>query len=157
MDQALTFQLVSAFPGCGKSTFKEQHQPVYDSDSSQFPKDKFPWNYLAYLRDRVILRDSALISSHKQVREGLSRMGLHFLLVYPVVECKEEYLKRYRDRGSPTFFLDLLSNNWEAWIAECQAHDGPKIALIPGQFLADVIEYDYDARIIRMKQPFSTT
>lgn len=44
---------------------------------------------------------------------------LFFYLIYPELDKKQEYLKRYEDRGSPESFLKILNKNWNGWIEEC--------------------------------------
>jgi hypothetical protein len=39
-------------------------------------------------------------------------------LVYPYGTLKEQYLKRYKDRGSDEAFIRLLDGNWEKWMDE---------------------------------------
>ncbi len=133
---------ISGFPGIGKSTFTDLHPEVADSDSSQFPKHDFPRNYLAFIRDQAIDGKCALISTHKPVRDGLTAMGLAYVLIQPSLECKDEYIQRYKDRGSPDAFITLLTNQWEAWVNECRAHTGYRIELKPGQYLSDVAKFE---------------
>ena len=33
---------------------------------------------------------------------------------------KEIYIERYKQRGSPERFIDLVRNNWEEWIIELE-------------------------------------
>lgn len=135
-------KIIAGFPGIGKSTlFKKYKGRVSDSDSSQFNKADFPENYIKHIRAESTNKDCVLVSSHDVVRKAMIAASIPFTLVYPVLECKDEYLKRYEDRGSPKAFIDLLSNNWDKWIIECHNQQNcEKIVLKPGQYLADVID-----------------
>lgn len=81
-----------------------------------------------------------LISSHKEVRDALVENDLSFILVYPSRDIKDEYIKRYVDRGNNESFVDLLNKNWDNWLSELETQEGcVKIELKEGQYLSDVI------------------
>ena len=40
------------------------------------------------------------------------------MLIYPNIGLKDEYLERYKQRGSTQGFIDLIAKNWELWINE---------------------------------------
>jgi broad-specificity NMP kinase len=134
-------KIIAGFPGVGKSSvFKKYKDRVSDSDSSKFPKGDFPQNYIKHIKEESTRKDIVLVSSHDVVRKALLEANIPFTLVYPALECKAEYLKRYKDRGSPKAFLELLDKNWDKWIQECEDQKGcKKIVLKPGEFLADVV------------------
>lgn len=137
-------RIVSAFPGCGKSYLSKKHPHISDSDSSHFDKRYFPGNYLDHIQAIYDRGACSFVSSHALVREGLVKHGLPFVLVYPALYCKEEYLERYRLRGSPQAFIDLLDKNWETWISECEAQaECIHIRLTKGQYLSDVIKWGF--------------
>jgi hypothetical protein len=141
--------LCSAFPGTGKSYYchNGNYSHYYpdkwctDSDSSDFPKDKFPDNYIGHIRDKI--KDGyavIFISSHKEVRDALVENDLEFTLVYPDIALKEEYIQRYKNRGNSDAFIDLISNNWDKWISDCMNQKGCRhIVLKSGQFVSNVM------------------
>lgn len=135
----------SGFPGVGKSTVFRSADGlvVADSDSSTFDKAEFPGNYLMHIQETRPKVDVLLVSSHNVVRDELEERGIPFHLVYPTVDQKDEYMARYKERGSPQPFLDLMDQNWEKFIGECAQQVGcTHVVLKPGQFLGDVIQ-DY--------------
>jgi hypothetical protein len=134
-------KLYSGFPGVGKSyLFNNSKLKVLDSDSSTFDKSSFPQNYIEHIKQNIGEADIILISSHDVVRNALVSEGLPFTLVYPDMSIKDEYIQRYRDRGSNSKFVELLENNWEMWIGELTKQIGcEKIILKSGQHLSDVI------------------
>lgn len=135
----------SGFPGVGKSTVFRSADGlvVADSDSSTFDKAEFPGNYLMHIQETRPKVDVLLVSSHNVVRDELEERGIPFHLVYPTVDQKDEYMARYKERGSPQPFLDLMDQNWEKFIGECAQQIGcTHVVLKPGQFLGDVIQ-DY--------------
>lgn len=112
--------VISAFPGTGKTyCFNNiKNLTILDSDSSKFNKAFFPENYIQHIKENLQSADIIFVSSHKQVRDALCESGIEFTLVYPNISLKEDYIKRYEDRGSPKSFIDLLEKNWDTWITE---------------------------------------
>ena len=138
---------ICAFPGTGKSYFHHRSEKVtIDSDSSKFDKADFPANYIRHIKEHMDKVDIILISSHKEVREALVKEGLEFTLVYPEDDLIYEYLQRFKDRGSPQAFIDLIQKNWNNWISDMQNQDGhERIELGKGEYLSDVLkEYIFD-------------
>lgn len=121
--------LLSGFPGTGKSYFfqNEKELSVLDSDSSTFDKSDFPRNYIEHIKQNIGLVDVILISSHKVVRDALVDNNLEFTLVFPGPCCsKDEYIKRFTERGDSEEFIALLDTNWNIWINELKEQDGCK-------------------------------
>lgn len=137
-------KVYSAFPGCGKTTyFNTTDKNVLDSDSSKFDKKLFPQNYIKHIETNVgnDSVDKILVSSHKDVRNGLTNRGIPYVLVYPERELKDEYIERYKQRGNNDSFIKLLDNNWDIWMDEMDSQIGCyKVRLGKGQFLTDVID-----------------
>ena len=140
--------LVAGFPGTGKSYYCHNGDWSHymsskfatDSDSSKFDKTNFPQNYINHIKEKISEGYARIfISSHKEVREALVKNGLEFTLVYPKKELKEEYLKRYKERGSTDSFINLISENWDLWLEELKNQQGCRhIELESGQFIANV-------------------
>jgi len=127
-------RIISAFPGTGKTEFFKQHPTTtLDSDSSLFSwvtidgtkvrNPHFPENYINHIKNNIGTCEFILVSSHKEVREALLDNSLFFYLIYPDKSRKEEFIERYRKRGSPESFITLLDKNWESWINECERCD----------------------------------
>lgn len=116
--------VISAFPGCGKTTLHSAGvygYSVFDSDSSMWDKNDFPNNYVTHIKslmngtgDKIIL-----VSSHGEVRKALYDNGIIYKLVYPSIEIKDEYIQRYIDRGNESNFVNLLNENWDSFIKSC--------------------------------------
>lgn len=144
--------IISAFPGTGKTALTHyKGLNILDSDSSKFDKADFPDNYIKHIKEKADLYDSDIpvlkpsvdiicVSSHKAVREALEADRIHYTLVYPYLESKEEYLDRYRKRGSSEAFITLLDSNWKPWLSECCSQKKcTHYRLLPGQFLSDTV------------------
>ncbi len=134
--------LLSAFPGTGKSYLFKNNKDlkILDSDSSKFDKKDFPENYIKHIKDNIGKADIICISSHEEVRKALVKNNLDFTLAYPDIKLKDEYLERYKERGSDEKFIKLLSDNWDGWIKDLEKQKGCKnIKLKKGEYLADAI------------------
>ena len=125
--------VISGFPGTGKSHYISRgegsdYMPqgfASDSDSSQFDKSNFPQNYIKHIKDLISKGTARIfVSSHKEVRDELVKEGINFILVYPKRELKEEYIERYKQRGSSDSFIKLVSENWDNWITELENQKG---------------------------------
>lgn len=141
--------LISAFPGTGKTyLYENQHRYgkiIKDSDSSFFDKKSFPENYVDHISNTYKQNDMTLISSHLTVREELIKRNITYYLVYPDFTLKNEYMKRYLDRGSPAEFIKLINNNWDNWIRSCSEDPNySKIILNKGEYLFDVFQFILD-------------
>lgn len=154
------FIVICGFPGVGKSTLSEQKALVpkrvresnqhakwrlIDLESSDFPKDDFPSNYIErikMLEAMVHERNHHMIvfcSSHIAVREALRLAGIEYVLAYPDKSLKEEYLERYLNRKNHPMPLKIVMDNFEKWIDELDLEQGFKLKLFSGQHLSDVI------------------
>ena len=152
-------KIISAFPGTGKTYYHKNHpDTTLDSDSSQFSwlydewgykllgldgkpmrNPQFPQNYIEHIKSNIGKYEYIFVSSHKEVREALVNSNLHFTLVYPEIGLKQEYIERYKQRGSSEKFIELLSNNWDLWIKELQNQKGCNhVVLKSGQFISNV-------------------
>ena len=162
--------VVSAFPGCGKSSIfnngeeynlvpvpfnkdllelgkierKEGQTLVFDSDSSNFDKNHFPGNYISYIKFLLEMFDNVVIfvSSHIAVREALAESGIEYILVYPEAYLKQQYLERYVKRGSPESFIKLLDEKWLEWLESCDNDKNAvsRYQLANGQYLSNIFE-----------------
>ena len=140
--------VISGFPGTGKSYYISRgegsdYMPqgfASDSDSSKFDKEDFPQNYIQHVKALLAKGTRRIfISSHKDVREALVKEGLAFVLVYPKKSLKQEYLERYKQRGSPDSFITLISENWDTWLSELEEQKGcTHKQLGSGQFMYDL-------------------
>jgi len=153
--------IISAFPCTGKTRFWQGHgraDMLFDSDSSSFSwlepgkrNPDFPKNYIDHIKKWSKTGAIVLVSSHEEVRKGLLEEGLEFLLVYPKIDLKGEYLTRARQRGSPQAFIDLLDSKWCEFIKSCSDQRGcSHYVLSEGEYLSNIdISLSWLARGIR--------
>ena len=151
-------RVISAFPGTGKShLFREPgNLVILDSDSSQYSwlydeegnksrNPDFPNNYIAHIKEAIEEVDLILVSTHKEVRDALVANNIYFDLVFPDASLKDEYIQRYKDRGSDEGFIKLMESNFEKFITELSYQEGCDKVILdePDIFLSD-IKYSKD-------------
>jgi hypothetical protein len=142
-------KVISGFPGVGKTFYKENSNlNILDSDSSKFSwlgdrirNPEFPNNYIKHIKDNMYKSDIILVSTHKIVRDALVDNNIRFLLVYPEIGLKEEYLKRFKDRGNDNLFIKKFEDDWDLFINEMDNQKGcESIKLKSGEYLSDVFK-----------------
>jgi len=146
----LSALVISGFPGIGKSYFQKiTKSKVLDSDSSKFSwlepgirNPNFPRNYIEHIKENLYKVDIILVSSHKIVRDALIEARIHFSLIMPDFDAKQEYLDRYAKRGNDPKFINFMSVNWNSFIQECFDQPGcEKYILEPNEYLSDVFKH----------------
>ena len=138
--------IISAFPGVGKTYLYNKYPDlISDSDSS-----KFSWladgtrnpnsvnDYVDHIEKEASKKLFVFVSSHKEVRDELHRRGINFLLIYPSIYAKENYIERYKKRGSSADFIKLIDSKWDEMIQSCENDSAIKFLLYnPALFLKD--------------------
>lgn len=108
-----------------------------DSDSSLFSKSpEFPTNYIQHIRD-MLKSKFVLCSTHQAVRVGLLDGEIPYTLIYPERRCMDEYLNRYKNRGSPDAFVELMRSQWDYFLNQLESDAGcvDRIVLGPGEYI----------------------
>lgn len=147
--------IISAFPGCGKTTAYHQLKEKYvvcDSDSSFFPKNDFPNNYVNAIKEKIGKYDVIFISSHESVRKMLEEENIEYYLYYPTVDRKSEMMGLYENRGNDSTFLDLMSNHFETFINSVEMDNfGKKVCLEnEGDFILNNVYFNNVLRRIEL-------
>ena len=105
-------RVICGYPGIGKSFVNSINGNYIDIDSFDYTRinhesyiektnDSFPENY--YIKVVELLQSTnaiILCSTHKEFRAMLTNNGIKYLLIYPTLGCKKEYLQRYKNRQS---------------------------------------------------------
>lgn len=153
--------IIAGFPGIGKSTLTEKYPNLFlDLDSGFFNKKpdgtnnpNFIPDYIEAIRHEMVTGGRhILVSSHHTVIEALRLNGFQFTIVIPALELCDEYMKRYRERGSPDHFIQKIHDNWVPFIEPLLSAENA-IILKSGEVLADVVEFDkhFDPLTIRLR------
>lgn len=131
--------VISAFPACGKSYCYNNYQDKFsmlDSDSSEFSwirdsegnntKERnpdFPSNYIKHIKDNIGKVDVIFVSSHEVVRKALVGNNINTIIVYPDKDMKDEWIRRFKERGNNDGFISFISKNWDNFIDDIQNED----------------------------------
>ena len=109
--------IICGYAGIGKSYLAEHFPNVMDLESTPFEKD---WERYAkcaihyHKQGRLVLT-----SCHLELREQLCNMldwrQERLLTLFPAIEDKEIYRKRYEERGNTPEFIKIQMDNWEKW------------------------------------------
>jgi hypothetical protein len=155
-------KVISAYPCCGKSYIfdnvdsifrgEEEDIIILDSDSSLFSwiqengeKKRnldFPKNYIKHIKKNIGKADYIFVSSHKEVREALSKANIKFTLVVPEKKLLNDWMIRMYNRGNDDNFINLQIDNWDKWLNEIDEEKGTYSKIIRlgrNQYLADVL------------------
>ena len=65
--------------------------------------------------------------------------GIIFSLAYPDPTCKEEYIKRARNRGANEEFVKRIETNIQLDFEDFSIQPNEKIILQPGEYLEDAL------------------
>ena len=107
--------IISGFPGVGKSFLGKNNDDFIDLDSSRYAGEDKWQRYKERIEDALGIYKYIFVSSHQETRDILNELGFKYYVVYPDKNLKEEYLKRYKERGSKEDFIDLMDNNFESY------------------------------------------
>lgn len=149
----MKIKIVSGFPATGKSYYTEQSLKKFkfiisDSDSSRYSwirkgerNPNFPNNYIQHIKQIIGTRDFIFVSSHEIVRNALVKEKIPFILVYPHISLKNEYIQRLTERGNNDLFIQLISDNWELWIRQLWEQKSCfHIELKSNEYISTIIE-----------------
>ena len=105
---------------------------VYDKDGNKTSErnPEFPDNYIAHIKENLYSQDIIFVSTHQSVRDALKKAGLEYVVIYPDISLKDEYLNCYKLRGSDEKFIAFQSKMWNGFITSIEQDDYPtKICL----------------------------
>lgn len=103
--------IITGFAGIGKSSVTKTIPNIIDLESTPFEKD---WDrYVKVAKHMDKQGHVVLISCHKELREKLREEKIPYLCVMPEKDLKDEYLKRYKERGNDKEFIKSLKDNWD--------------------------------------------
>lgn len=145
-------QIICGFPGVGKSyIFNNLNVKCLDSDSSEYSwispgvrNPIFPNNYIKHIQENMHSYDCIFVSTHKDVINMLLLNQIPITIVFPNRDLKDEYIKRYSERGNNESFIKLLDAQWNNFIDDILLHQNDEncnlIQLEEGQYLSDVLD-----------------
>ena len=98
----------------------------------------WPLNYVEDIIQKSTEYDIVLISQDLDMRTCLRENKCKYYVCFPLKECKQEYIERYKNRGNNEKFISLVSNNFETWIDALMSEEN-KIIMESGEYLADTL------------------
>ncbi len=145
--------VIAAFPGTGKSYFVVNLSPNgkaidldtnaytdgYDEDGKTVNRE-FPANYLIAIKQAIGQTEYLFVGCQPDVLNMLHKESILPILVYPERQLKDEYTRRFHNRGSSEGFSNLVLDNWDQFLDYLETQDGDRIVLKSGQYISDVID-----------------
>lgn len=134
-------RIICGFAGIGKSTFMRMSDYV-DLESTPFAKN---WDIYSDVAMHMAKNGHrVMLSCHKELRDMLLAKGADFEVIIPRIEDKEEYLKRYVERGNTEQFIKLFEDKWEDFINEILADSDKMNVTVLGknEYLSDYVEHE---------------
>ncbi len=155
--------IISGFPGIGKTTLANKYSNVIDMESSDYSyiltdkerkmsreelkgtkknkeNPRWPKNYIQEIIKNINKYDVILISHHPSVKQELEDRNIDFFLAIPELNCKEEYLERYKLRGNKDRWINEVIENYDLWITMDYDLKEEKIILKQGEYIEDVLK-----------------
>jgi predicted KAP-like P-loop ATPase len=134
--------IVSAFCGTGKTTLCEKYNFISEVEGWKFHGEDFPDNYISEIFKNENNHELTLIDTDKRVLDKLCSK-IEMTVVFPKLSLKQEYLNRYKQRGSSDDFIETLEEYWNDWINELKRrNDCLKVVLKSNQFLEDKLKQE---------------
>lgn len=141
--------IICGFAGVGKTTLCKSKAKWIDLESTPFEKD---WE--RYIKVASHMSDQGyhvMISCHEPLRKLLHEKDIPYLIILPSphIDLKEEYLDRYRFRGSPESFIRHMDSNWNKYseLFPWEQH----LYLGRDECISDVIDIIEDVKVINGK------
>ncbi len=148
--------IIAGYAGTGKSTFAAQIKNAIDlttmpfsrilpTDGSGEPEAEkaapwlfdplYPDNYMAAVLRAEGRYDYVIIPTSEWVIYRLQKeYGRKIVVCCPTDECKEEYRRRFADRGNSDEFIEIYIGKWEEFLLNVREFDNVvHIPLGPGE------------------------
>lgn len=109
--------IICGYAGIGKSYLAHNYPNIIDLESTPFEKD---WDrYYKCAKHYSNQGFLVLLSCHKEIRKLVLSMPYEErITIFPYIEDKELFRKRYEQRGNNEEFIKLQMDNWEKWTSE---------------------------------------
>lgn len=127
-----------------KYILTEEQKAVVNKESLKSTKREinpaWPHNYYAAILEeaRSGKHEIILVAPCMPFQE-MRNYGIDFILAYPDPACKDEYIRRARQRGANEDFVTRVQTRIEPDFQEFLAQPNPKIIIQPGEYLEDAL------------------
>lgn len=148
------------FPGTGKSSVSQSVPDVLDADSRLYqfigvtprmlhdaaaqartvPNPEYPDNYFHYIEDAGSAY--VLLNCHVSLLPRISSENL--FLIYPDISLKDEYLRRYRDRGDSESFISYMDESFADMVHAIESYPCRKLRITDEHtYLTNLLKGDF--------------
>lgn len=147
MDRVLDMAIVPykySFP----QDYKKRDFLESDKGCVEYPLDEeYPEKYVADILQKREKYVHIVISSDNRVMDILDVKNVEYMLCYPDRCLKEEYRRRYQERGNGEEFMKIFVDRWDKWTNSFEQRQCKKYVVHQGEFLLDIIKkYAADER-----------
>jgi hypothetical protein len=143
--------IFATFPGTGKKFFIENNKDksILNLSTTDFThiidgiKDpRYPKNYVDQIMENLGKYKVIFISTDETVLNYLNKKGVDFIIVYPSVYLKNEYLARFIESGKDQQYISHMEENWNSIIESFEDFDMvDQIKLHTNEFISDLISF----------------
>lgn len=154
--------IIAGFQGIEKTILGKKYSNVIDFDAMLYMYDltenqkkmsyeeikgidkirnkNYPENYIKEILKIQKEYDIVLISPHKKLLEELNRRKIEYTVAFPMKECLEEYIERYKRRGNPKIYLIKRKNSFLKQIEYLENSKCEQWRLKQGEYLEDILK-----------------
>ena len=103
-------------------------------------REEWPGNYIKAVINQYNENRYVIIPPIKQVLEALREEEIPYILCYPKRSDKDEYERRYRERGNSESFLDIFIGHWDSFLDLMESDPGKHhIVMESDEYLTDLL------------------
>lgn len=162
MMRLMTNIIIAAYAGTGKTTlankypnifvdlecmpykYSDREKPFDESCKANFDyelNDEWPYNYIDAIKNFPDKTKIILIPPDLYVLGLLMTDNISYYICYPERNAKEEYRKRFIERGNTDAFIDIFIGGWDRFITSFENNKfGERIILKQNEYLEDVCQ-----------------
>lgn len=125
-------------PETNKNPIEEE---TMKADFSLEMDPRYPINYIEAILENTDKYKYLLIPPDWGVLAYLKEKNVPYMLCYPEISAKEEYQKRYMQRGNTENFMDVFIGGWDRFMKSLRKDEyGTHIVLTETEYLLDAKE-----------------
>ena len=103
-------------------------------------REEWPGNYIKAVINQYNENRYVIIPPIKRVLEALREEEIPYILCYPKRSDKDEYERRYRERGNSESFLDIFIGHWDSFLDLMESDPGKHhIVMESDEYLTDLL------------------
>lgn len=117
----------------------EDESEACKANPGNIMREDWPHNYVAAIETAMSGGKHLIIPSNVFVLMLLRTKNIPYILCYPQRSAKEEYRRRFIERGNTQDFLDIFIGRWDRFMDSFEQDDyGKHLILEPTAYLSDV-------------------